>query len=123
MVACVHLCVYLTKGNRAMTHEGTCPICGCKVQIVNYERWSFGELGYLGRHWRPGIRRDAKCRGSFGYWTEKKSEARVIDRSAVRAEIKARLDEAARATGHADHDAELDADYAQWQTRVGLSNA
>ena len=74
----MYLCVYLTKGknmSQATKHEGTCPVCGRKIQIVNYERGQFAELGYLGRHWRPGIRRDAKCRGSFGHWTERRVNA------------------------------------------------
>lgn len=60
-----------TKPTEAESVEGTCPVCGRRIPVVNYGRESFGEVGYLGRHWRPGIRRDAKCRGSFGYWVEK----------------------------------------------------
>lgn len=50
--------------------NGTCPVCGRSVPIVNYSVERYGEAGYLGRHWRPGIRRDAKCSGSFGSWVE-----------------------------------------------------
>jgi hypothetical protein len=39
--------------------------------VVNYGREHGYEVGYLGRHWRPGIARDAKCRGSFGGWVGK----------------------------------------------------
>lgn len=46
----------------------TCPVCHRAVPVVNHGVENGREVGYLGRHWRPGIRRDAKCRGSFGPW-------------------------------------------------------
>lgn len=51
---------------------GTCPVCGQKIAIVNYAVERSAERGYLGRHSRPGIPLTSKCRGSFGYWTEKR---------------------------------------------------
>lgn len=54
---------------------GTCPVCGQSVVIVNYGVERGGgrtwEVGYLGRHSRPGIPATSKCRGSFGNWVEK----------------------------------------------------
>lgn len=49
-----------------------CSECGLQVRVVNYGVERGREVGYLGRHWRPGIRRDAKCRGSFGSWEGKR---------------------------------------------------
>jgi hypothetical protein len=64
------------------TKTGTCPVCGQSVAIVNYDRVAIlsdpllpgghYEVGYLGRHGRPGVRAGAKCRGSFGSWMERK---------------------------------------------------
>lgn len=48
--------------------ERECPVCGRLVPVVNYAREQGREVGYLGRHWRPGIAPDRKCRGSFGGW-------------------------------------------------------
>lgn len=56
---------------RTARSTGTCPVCGHPVAIVNYTIERGREAGYLARHGRPGIRVDAKCRGSFGYWLEK----------------------------------------------------
>lgn len=51
---------------------GTCPVCDALVPIVNYTRTACGfEVGYLGRHRRRGVRRDASCSGSFGSWVGK----------------------------------------------------
>lgn len=48
--------------------QRTCPVCRRPVPVVNHGVERGREVGYLGRHWRPGIRRDAKCSGSFGPW-------------------------------------------------------
>lgn len=53
------------------SHAGTCPVCHQSIVIVNYCIERGRELGYLGRHGRPGLRDGYKCRGSFGYWEEK----------------------------------------------------
>lgn len=45
----------------------------------------------------------------------------VIDRTAARELIHARLDQEAREHGYSDHTAELDADYETWQNRVGIT--
>jgi hypothetical protein len=45
-----------------------CPVCGRSVPVVNHGIERGQEVGYLGRHWRPGIARERKCRGSFGGW-------------------------------------------------------
>ena len=52
-----------------------CPVCGRDVPVVNYGIEHGREVGYLGRHWRPGIARSAKCRGSFGTWIGKVTRA------------------------------------------------
>jgi hypothetical protein len=53
--------------------SGTCPVCGQVAPIVNYGTVPSGsEVGYLGRHRRPGVRASAKCSGSFGPWVEKR---------------------------------------------------
>lgn len=46
----------------------TCPVCKREVDVVNYDVLRGSEVGYLGRHWRPGIPRTSKCSGSFGPW-------------------------------------------------------
>lgn len=46
----------------------TCPVCKRKVAVVNHGFMGGSEVGYLGRHWRPGIPRTSKCSGSFGGW-------------------------------------------------------
>lgn len=45
-----------------------CVICAQPVRVVNYAVEHGREVGYLGRHWRPGIARTSKCSGSFGRW-------------------------------------------------------
>jgi hypothetical protein len=45
----------------------------------------------------------------------------IIDRTAARAIIRARVDAEAREAGYADHIAELDADYEAWQARTHKS--
>lgn len=50
----------------------TCPICGRDVPVVNYGTERDYEVGYLGRHWRPGLPATSKCRGSFGSWVGKR---------------------------------------------------
>lgn len=47
---------------------GTCPVCGTRAPVVNYAVERGGDVGYLARHGRPGVRPGAKCRGSFGTW-------------------------------------------------------
>lgn len=51
---------------------GTCPACSQRVAIVNHSVLKGIEYGYLARHHRPGTRAGSKCRGSFGYWREKR---------------------------------------------------
>lgn len=54
---------------------GTCPMCGQVVPVVNFRAasWPLPDGGYLGRHWRPGLRQGYKCRGSFGVWLERRA--------------------------------------------------
>lgn len=54
---------------------GTCPQCGERAVIVNHSTLRGIEVGYLGRHHRPGTRAGSKCRGSFGRWLEKRHPA------------------------------------------------
>jgi hypothetical protein len=53
------------------SHVGTCPVCRQRIAIVNYTVERGREMGYLGRHTRPGIPFTSKCRGSFGRWVER----------------------------------------------------
>lgn len=53
-----------------MTVKRRCPVCLQEVAVVNYAVERDYEVGYLGRHWRPGIARTSKCRGSFGGWVK-----------------------------------------------------
>lgn len=48
-----------------------CPVCNQAVGVVNFTVEQGREVGYLGRHWRPGIARTSKCRGSFGGWVKR----------------------------------------------------
>lgn len=55
----------------AQSHKtGVCEVCGREQRIVNYSLDRGTEFGYLARHWRPGIPRTSKCRGSFGAWVK-----------------------------------------------------
>lgn len=49
----------------------TCPVCHREVPVVNHAVERGREVGYLARHWRPGLPRTSKCRGSFGSWERK----------------------------------------------------
>lgn len=64
-------------GTRRKTEsmKKTCRVCGLEVVVVNYaietrRNGEVVEIGYLGRHWRPGIARTSNCRGSFGGWVK-----------------------------------------------------
>lgn len=50
-------------------------VCGRTFTIVNYQpaTQKLPELGYVGRHQRPGTRAGTKCRGSFGGWIERRA--------------------------------------------------
>jgi len=52
--------------------ERACLVCGRMAPVVNYGHENGREVGYLGRHWRPGIARTSKCRGSWGGWVGKR---------------------------------------------------